>query len=275
MASRAGGRHRDTGGWGPPDRPSLLLFDYLESGSFGHLGRATSRAGSRRRGSRQVWRLRDGVRRASADGRVLVSVVLAGIVAAVLVGIYVPLRSTWASPGQRPPAPSAAPQVPAPSAASPVPATPMPKPAKTVRPRPARRTAPPPRQAAMMPAPSTAPATRPAARASHAVAAPKPAIIVRFIINSQGIAGFEGQVQVINNTAQPIAGWQIVVALPGDRVVTVTNASGFVSNGILVLQPAFGAPPIPARGGVLNVFFIAVGPQTTPGACAFNQIPCT
>jgi hypothetical protein len=85
-------------------------------------------------------------------------------------------------------------------------------------------------------------ATRPAARMSPAAATKKPSIIVRFLINSQGIAGFEGQVQVISNTAQPIAGWQIVVALPEDGVVTVTNASGFVSNGILVLQPAFGAP---------------------------------
>jgi hypothetical protein len=43
MASRAG-RHRDTGRWDPPDRPSLLLLDYLESGSFGgHLDRTPGR----------------------------------------------------------------------------------------------------------------------------------------------------------------------------------------------------------------------------------------
>jgi len=279
MASRAG-RHRDTGRWGPPDRPSLLLLDYLESGSFGgHLGRpagrAHGRAPGRRRGSRRLWRLRYGVRRVAADGRVLAAAVLVSIVAAVLVGTYVPLRSTWASPGHRPPAaPSQAPRQPAPSATSFVPATPEPVPAKTARPRPARRTSPPERQAAMMPAPSTAQATHPAARMSSA-AAEKPSVIVRFLINSQGIGGFEGRVEVINNTTRPIAGWQIVVALPEDRIVTVTNASGFVSNGILVLQPAFGAPPVPARGGVLNVFFVAVGPQAIPGACAFNQIPCT
>ena len=282
MASRAGGRHRDTGGWGPPDRPSLLLLDYLESGSFGghlghvgHLGHAAVPARGCRRGSRRFRRLRSGVRRVSADGRVVAAVMLASIVAAVLAGISVPLRSTWASPGHRPPVPSRAPQAPAPSATSPVPATPMPGPARTARPRPARPTATPERQAAMMPATSTAPATHAAARMSPAAAARKTPIIVRFLINSQGIGGFEGRVQVVNNTAQSIAGWQIVVALPEDRVVTVTNASGFVSDGILVLQPTFGAPPIPARGGVLNVFFVAIGPQTIPGACAFNQIPCT
>ena len=288
MASRAG-RHRDTGRWNSPDRPSLLLLDYLESGSFSsYLSRAPgparstadparSTAGltrSRRRGSRRFRRLRSGLRRVSADGRILVAVVLASIVAAVLVGTYAPLRSSWASPGRHPAAPSPAPLTPVPSATSPAPAaTPSPKPTPS-RPRAARR-ATPPRQAAMMPAPSAAPSSRPAVRMSQAAATRKPAVIVKFIINSQGVAGFEGQVQVINDTAEPISGWQIVIALPEDQIVTVTNATGFVSNGILILQPAFGAPPVPANGGVLNVFFIAEGFQTTPGACAFNQIPCT
>jgi hypothetical protein len=66
-----------------------------------------------------------------------------------------------------------------------------------------------------------------------------------------------------------------VVALPEDRVVAVSNANGFADNGILLLQPAFGAGPIPAGGGMLNVFFIAEGPQLTPAVCAFNQIPCS
>ena len=276
MASRTG-RHRDTGRWDSPDRPSLLLLDYLESGSFSnYLGRAPGPARSRRRGSRRFRRLRSGLRRVSADGRILVAVVLASIVAAVLVGTYAPLRSSWASPGRHPAAPSQAPLTPVPSATSPAPAaTPstQPKP-RPSRPRAARRTAPP-RQAAMMPAPSAAPSSRPAVRMSRAAATRKPAVIVRFIINSQGVAGFEGQVQVINDTAEPISGWQIVIALPEDQIVTVTNAIGFVSNGILILQPAFGAPPVPANGGVLNVFFIAEGFQTTPGACTFNQIPCT
>jgi len=281
MASRTG-RHRDTGRWDFPDRPSLLLLDHLESGSFGsYLGRAPGPARStpgparsRRRGSRRFRRLRSGLRRVSADGRILVAVVLASIVAAVLVGTYAPLRSSWASPGRHPAAPSQAPLTPVPPATSPAPAaTPSPKP-RPSRPRAARRTAPP-RQAAMMPAPSAAPSSRPAVRMSQAAATRKPAVIVRFIINSQGVAGFEGQVQVINDTAEPISGWQIVIALPEDQIVSVTNATGFVSNGILILQPAFGAPPVPANGGVLNVFFIAEGFQITPGACAFNQIPCT
>ena len=307
MASRAG-RHRDTGRWDSPDRPSLLLLDYLETGSFSnYLGRAPGPARSaadsargaagpdrsaagprhsaagparrRRRGSRRFRRLRSGLRRLSADGRILVAVVLASIVAAVLVGIYAPLRSSWASPGRHPAAPSPAapspaPLTPAPSATSLAPAAiPSPKPTPS-RPRTARRTTPP-RQAAMIPAPSAAPSSRPAARMSHGAATRKPAVIVRFIVNSQGVAGFEGQVQVVNDTAEPISGWQIVIALPEDQIVTVTNATGFVSNGILILQPAFGAPPVPANGGVLNVFFIAEGFQTTPGACTFNQIPCT
>ena len=43
------------------------------------------------------------------------------------------------------------------------------------------------------------------------------------------------------------------MALLGDRVVAVSNASGLVVNGILLLEPASGAPPVPAGGGVLDV----------------------
>jgi hypothetical protein len=110
---------------------------------------------------------------------------------------------------------------------------------------------------------------------SPAVVKPKPAIVVRYLIGSRGNGGFQGHVQVINHGTQPITDWQIVVALPGDRVVAVSNANGFADNGILLLHPAFGAGPIPAGGGVLDVFFIVEGPQLVPGVCAFNQIPCS
>lgn len=63
---------------------------------------------------------------------------------------------------------------------------------------------------------------------------------------------------------QPIAGWQIVLSLPNDDVISVSNASAFVVNGILLLQPAASAQPIAARGGTLKVFFVAEGLQETP-----------
>jgi hypothetical protein len=81
-------------------------------------------------------------------------------------------------------------------------------------------------------------------------------------------------VQVVNNGAQPIGGWQVIIALPGDTVRSVRNASGYVSNGILLLQPAAASQVVPPSGGTLNVFFVVQGPQTAPQACAFNGIAC-
>jgi hypothetical protein len=66
-----------------------------------------------------------------------------------------------------------------------------------------------------------------------------------------------------------------VVALPDDQVLSFSNASGFVSNGILLLQPGPGGQPVPPGGGTLNVFFAAEGPETSPQACAFNEVLCS
>ena len=93
-------------------------------------------------------------------------------------------------------------------------------------------------------------------------------------MDSQGFGGFQGQVQVVNAGTQPIADWQIVIALPDDTVTAVQNAGGLVSNGILLLQPADVAEVVPPRDGTLNVFFIAQGTETIPTACAFNGIAC-
>ena len=100
-------------------------------------------------------------------------------------------------------------------------------------------------------------------------------MVVRYLVDSQGFGGFQGQVQVVNDGTQPIAGWQIVVALPDDTVTAVQNAGGFVSNGILLLQPADAAEVVPPGGGTLNVFFIAEGTETTPAACTSNGITCS
>jgi len=96
-------------------------------------------------------------------------------------------------------------------------------------------------------------------------------------------------VQVVNNGTAPIAGWQIVIALPADTVTSIRNADGYVSHGILLLQPASAASAasttsaasatgaaqvVPPHGGTLNVFFTAAGTQTGPEACAFNGILC-
>jgi len=98
-------------------------------------------------------------------------------------------------------------------------------------------------------------------------------VVVRYLVDSQGFGGFQGQVQVVNDGTQTIAGWQIVIALPGDTVTAVQNAGGFDSNGILLLQPADAAEVVPP-GGALHVFFVAEGTETIPAACTFNGIAC-
>lgn len=113
----------------------------------------------------------------------------------------------------------------------------------------------------------------PTPRVSSSAANREPAISVRYLVPSQSFVGFEGEVVVVNNGQEPLSGWQIAVALEGDTVTSVENASGFVSNGILLMQPTPGAPAV-QPGGTLRVFFTAEGTQTTPLACAFNGITC-
>jgi hypothetical protein len=100
------------------------------------------------------------------------------------------------------------------------------------------------------------------------------AVVVRFTVSSQQAGTFQGQVQIVNEGTQPLASWQVSVALPGDRVVAVSNAGGLVVNGILLLEPASGAPPVPAGGGALDVSFVAAGTPPVSGICTFNQVSC-
>jgi Cellulose binding domain len=92
-------------------------------------------------------------------------------------------------------------------------------------------------------------------------------------VDHQWPGGFQGEVQVVNRGARPIAGWQVVVALPADTVTAVWNASGYVSHHIMLLGPGSPAQVVPA-GGTLDVFFTAAGPETAPQACAFDGTLC-
>ena len=84
-------------------------------------------------------------------------------------------------------------------------------------------------------------------RRAEASAGRQPSVVVRYLVASKGAAGFQGEIQVTNNTAQPIWNWQIVVTLYDDAVTSFTNADGFFSNGILVLSPASPAQVAPPR----------------------------
>lgn len=99
-------------------------------------------------------------------------------------------------------------------------------------------------------------------------------MVARYIVDRQWPGGFQGEVQVVNHGARPIAGWQVVVALPGDTVTSVRNASGYVSDHIMLLGPVSPAQVVPADGTLDVFFFVAAGPETAPVACAFDGILC-
>lgn len=260
------------------------MLDYLETGLFrGHPDAASPHRRRRSPGGPAA-----GIRGLLADGRVLVAAAVVAVALAILAGTSVPLRSTQAGPGR----PSVTPSPVSPSRASQSPetnATPSPaRPSVTPSASPSARST-----AAQDVAGSngavrrqaTAAATAGmAAGASPAASAPAtrrvaqatalPAVVVTFTVTSRGNGIFEGEIRIVNNGARSLANWQVSVALPGDRVIAVANASGFAIHGILLLQPASGATPVPSRGGVLNIFFVAAGPQPVSGACTYNQSPC-
>jgi hypothetical protein len=125
----------------------------------------------------------------------------------------------------------------------------------------------------------TSPVATPSATVSPVAAssdanATQPTVSVAYVVVADYDGQFEGEVTVENNGSAPISGWQIVVALPYyDQITSFRNASGYVSNDILLLQPASSADTVPADG-TLSISFTAVGPQTTPEECAFNSVTC-
>jgi len=216
--------------------------------------------------------LRPGLRSVGRDGALAVA--LSCLAAAVLVGIA--LHSSGAAAGGHaaPGAPggNAAPGVPQPGSLLPQPGATSPGPVTS--PDRAHRSAGPGRRTATMRArPQPVTQARPSA-AARQMAARQPSVVVRYLVASKGPAGFQGEIQITNNTAQPIWNWQIVVTLYDDAVTSFTNADGFFSNGILVLSPASPAQAAPPDGGVLDVFFTAAGFQTNPAACAFDGTDC-
>ncbi len=293
MASRTAGRHRDTG----RRPPSLLTLDYPEDrGVFGELGdTAITAPRSRRfggqpprgrrfggqppRGRRSPWERRTLGVSPFVDRRVLavVPIALAGVVAAGVFGSLALLSSP--RPHRDPNA--ATPGVPLPALA------PMPKampgsqgkraPGKRAsahHPRhihaPAAPAVPSPRP----PEPGASQVPRAVPDASPSAASRGPTISVRYLVISESAGGFRGEVEVINNGQRALSGWQIVIALNDDQVTSVQNATGFVSNDILLLQPIADTGVVPANGGVLSVLFTAAGTQAIPLACAFDGIAC-
>jgi hypothetical protein len=285
VTGRAAGRHRVPREPSERRPESLLLLEYSPDGLREFTGlrefdglrdfpiASTSQFDTIRFGTGQFDTGRTARRRALSLSAALAVV----LVVAVVFGGFALLRSSGrtasgnnAVPGFPPPATAtaSAPQ----RATSPSPGT---RKAAHRHRRGASQTTPP-RQPNQVPMPAAPQPTQRAGKQTGKQRASKQSatVSVRYLVASQGPAGFQGEVQVTNNTAQAIAGWQLVIALQGDDVVSFTNATGYVSNGILLLSPANGAQVVPPDGGTLAVFFVAEGTQTMPDACAFNGLTC-
>jgi hypothetical protein len=119
---------------------------------------------------------------------------------------------------------------------------------------------------------TTAPAQPPPSQASTTPAA---GVTVTYQVVRQWSTGFEGEVSVVNDEPSSISGWTMAIGLPDDTFTSWWNATGYMSNGILVLSQPSWEGPIAADGGTLHVFFIASGEETTPTDCGFNTQDCT
>lgn len=123
------------------------------------------------------------------------------------------------------------------------------------------------------PAPTRRPSAHPTPPNTGSSGGREGGIAVNYIVNGQSAGSFLGQIQVTNLGAQPVVGWQIVVALTGDIAVSYSNARGYQSNGVILLHPVNAAEVVPAHG-TLSVYFLIHGTQTQPLTCAFNGIAC-
>jgi len=264
VTGRAASRHRVPPGGSQGRPPSPLFMDYPAGDRLlpGDQVRPFAPVTSRRPGLRPPGR-RVGIRSVGRDGAVAVAV--ACLAAAVLVGIALSPSPGAAAGNATPGLPQPGSVLPQPDATSPSPVTSPDRVHRSLGP--GRRTAT--MQAQLKPVIQT----RPSAVAGQQ-AARSPAVVVRYLVARRGSAGFQGEIQVTNNTAQPIGNWQIVVTLYDDAVTSFTNADGFFSNGILLLSPASPAQVASPDGGVLDVFFTADGFQTVPAVCAFDGIDC-
>jgi hypothetical protein len=99
------------------------------------------------------------------------------------------------------------------------------------------------------------------------------AVLVSYAVDDQVGDSFEAEIDVTNDGSSSISGWQIVLALPGDRVTELANATGYESNHILLLQPVSSWSAI-APGATLRVYLIAQGTRTAPEVCAFDNVSC-
>lgn len=124
-----------------------------------------------------------------------------------------------------------------------------------------------------------APVTRPAppARRKPApgpTAASAAPVTVTYSVPQRSGDSFQGELTIANHGSSPLAGWQITVSLPGDRLVAVRHAIVLMGrqNSVIMIADLFDRVIMP--GDSLSVSFSARGTTTSPASCTFDGAAC-
>jgi hypothetical protein len=121
--------------------------------------------------------------------------------------------------------------------------------------------------------PSASPTPPATTAAPSPTTAAAPAISVVYRVENRSFSDFEAEISVTNNGSSAVSDWNIVVVLPQDRFESWWGASGDLRDGALILSPQSSSGPL-EPGQTLHVHFKASGTETTPEACAFNNVTC-
>ncbi len=125
------------------------------------------------------------------------------------------------------------------------------------------------------PVPATGPA--PAARRKPAPAPATPSaapVTVTYSVPQRSADGFLGELTIANHGSSPLAGWRIMLSLPGDRLVAVRHAIVLMGrdNSLIMVADLFDRVIMP--GDSLSVSFSARGTATSPASCTFDGTAC-
>jgi hypothetical protein len=124
------------------------------------------------------------------------------------------------------------------------------------------------------PQPGTVPTPAPAPTATTAPVAASAGVSVTYSMPQYWFGGFQGELTVLNQTGSAISGWQIMIALPGDRVFSAWNADWQPDGGHSLIMTAAPYDQVIEPGASVSANFTAQGSTTSPTACLFDGAAC-
>jgi hypothetical protein len=133
------------------------------------------------------------------------------------------------------------------------------------------------------PRPPASPAPSPTQAPSHAQVSP-PNVTLTFSAfqDQRDFDHFQGQLTLVNQGANPIAGWTAELTLPGDEVFSVENRDGrdgfpfdhWQFDGDTLTISADNSSETLSPGEPLSLSIHGRGRTTSPTACTFNGATC-